>query len=68
MTAHDEHDDDLEAEVIEGTEIETEQYEAHEDDISSGTDVRPVPDRAEQSKSPPDTEQDEPEDEASDTI
>jgi hypothetical protein len=69
MTSHDEHDDDLEAEVIEGAEIETEQYEAEDDeDISPETEVRHVPDRAEESKSPPDAEQDESEDEASDTI
>ena len=32
MTAPDEHDDDLEPEVIEGAEFETEEYEEEEDD------------------------------------
>lgn len=32
MTARDEHDDDLEPEVVEGAEIETERYEEAEDD------------------------------------
>jgi hypothetical protein len=34
MTAGDEHADDLEPEVIEGAEIETEQYEEAEDEES----------------------------------
>ena len=32
MSASDEHDDDLEREVIEGAEIETEKYDPAEDD------------------------------------
>jgi hypothetical protein len=58
MSAHDEHEDDLEPEVTEGAEIETEKYEEAEDqeEIAPETDVTNP------------SEQEEPEDEASDTI
>jgi hypothetical protein len=56
MTAGDEHADDLEPEVIEGAEIETEQYEEAEDEESI------------QEPLPADGDVEAPEDEASDSI
>jgi hypothetical protein len=56
MTAGDEHADDLEPEVIEGVEIETEQYEEAEDEESI------------QDPIPVDGDVEAPEDEASDSI
>jgi hypothetical protein len=56
----DEHDDDLEAEVIEGAEIETEEYErAEEEDIAQATHVTDSAGRADESKIPPDGEEEE---------
>ncbi len=55
MTAGDEHADDLEPEVIEGAEIETEQYEEAEDEESI-------------QDTPVDGDVEAPEDDASDSI
>lgn len=68
MNTHDEHDDDLEPEVIEGAEFETEKY-PNEEDWEEGQlegDVR-NPTEAGKEKPAIDIEE-EPEDEASDTI
>jgi len=54
MSAGNEHDDDLEPEVTEGAEFETETYEEEEED-----DAPPVPSNAEEES---------PDDESSDTI
>jgi hypothetical protein len=62
----DEHDDDLEPEVIEGAEIETETYDdAHEDDVP---DEKTVVDRARQISGPTEAEEEPADDEDSDTI
>jgi hypothetical protein len=68
MGGHDEHDDDLEPEVIEGEEIETEKYEQaeDEDELVPGLDVTTLPDRAR--RKPPNAGPDESDDEAADTI
>ena len=68
MGEHDEHDDDLEPEVIEGEEIETEKYEQAEDEeeIVPGSDVTSPLDRARRKQ--PIREPDESDDEAADTI
>jgi hypothetical protein len=54
MTTHDEHDDDLEPEVEEGAEIETEHYSDDEDveEVAPSTD----------------TDEDDSDDDASDTM
>ena len=56
MTADDEHADDLEPEVIEGAEIETEQYQEAEDEETI------------QDRTPVDGDVEAPEDDASDSI
>jgi hypothetical protein len=71
MTGCNEHDDDLEPEVIEGAEIETEEYEQADDEqgIAPVTDVTNSPDRAEEPSIPADAgEEEAPDDDASDTI
>lgn len=70
MTPRDEHDDDLESEVIEGAEIETEKYDEadEEEEIPPGSDVTNSVDRARESRIPSDAEEEEPESEASDTL
>ena len=71
MAARNEHDDDLEPEVIEGAEIETEKYEEADDEEGSspGTDVTNSSDRAEEPSIPADAGDEEaPDDDASDTI
>jgi len=55
MSAGNEHDDDLEPEVTEGAEFETETYEEEEEE----DDAPPVPSNAEEES---------PDDESSDTI
>jgi hypothetical protein len=69
MSADHEHDDDLEPEVIEGAEIETEQYEAPEDEegILPGTDPTHLSDRPSEVGIPAAADVEKP-DEASDTI
>ena len=52
MTARNEHDDDLEPEVVEGAEFETEKYEEEDDDAAP----------------PSEEEEESTDDEASDTI
>jgi hypothetical protein len=52
MTARNEHDDDLEPEVIEGAEFEIEKYEEEEDDAQP----------------PSEDDEESPDDEAGDTI
>ena len=70
MAMRDEHDDDLDPEVIEGSEIETEKFEQAEDEEGSA----PTAGVADSSRSMEDgrtgdaTEEEEPEDESSDTI
>jgi hypothetical protein len=71
MAARNEHDDDLEPEVIEGAEIETEEYEEADDEqgIAPGTDVTNSSDRAEEPGIPGDAGDEEaPDDNVSDTI
>jgi len=66
-----EHDDDLEPEVIEGAEIETETYEETDDEegILPRADVMNSSDRAEEPSIPADAGDEEaPDDDASDTI
>jgi hypothetical protein len=67
---HDEHDDDLEPEVIEGAEIETENYDEAEDVEESppGSDVTNRPGPAEEGRTPADADEEEHEGEANDTI
>ena len=69
MTAGDEHADDLEPEVNEGAEIETERYEEgeNEEGILPGTEVTDSSDRDED-RIPADADVGAPEDEASDSI
>ncbi len=69
MTAGDEHADDLEPEVNEGAEIETERYEEgeNEEGILPGTVVTDSSDRDED-RIPADADEGAPEDEASDSI
>jgi len=70
MTMSDEHDDDIEPEVIEGAEIERETYEVEEDDEEKSLqkELTDPSDGAKKDKSRRDAEPEEPEDEASDTI
>jgi hypothetical protein len=69
MTTHDEHDDDLEPEVIEGAAIETEQYEeADEEDIAPEMDTTNPTPSTERGSISRDVELEESEDEAGDTI
>ena len=71
MNAHDEHDDDLEPEVDEASEIETENYPVDQEltDDEPDTDAANVVNRAE-GQPVLDFEEDEPEeqDDAGDTI
>jgi hypothetical protein len=55
----DEHDDDLEPEVIEGAEIETEEYEGEEEDNAPETHVADSAGRAEDRDDSPDAEEEE---------
>jgi hypothetical protein len=71
MTAEGEHDDDLEPEVIEGAEIETQEYREDEDQTPSpqGRDLTPTGDRRDEERQAGDeVEGDEQEGDASDTI
>jgi len=66
VAARDEHEDDLEPEVIEGAEIETEKYqEMEEEDVTPEREVTNSPGYAEERNSPADAE---PAGEAGDTI
>jgi hypothetical protein len=69
MNTHDEHDDDLEPEVIEGAEIETENYEEAEnvEESPPGGDVTDPSGHADEGRTSPVMDK-ETEDEASDTI
>jgi hypothetical protein len=70
MTAGDEHADDLEPEVNEGAEIETERYEEGDDDegIPPGAEATESSDRDHKHRIPADADVEAPEDEASDSI
>jgi hypothetical protein len=69
MNTHDEHDDDLEPEVIEGAEIETENYEQAEnaEEGPLGSDVTDPSAHIDEGRTSPAMDE-EAEDEASDTI
>jgi hypothetical protein len=69
VNTHDEHDDDLEPEVIEGAEFEIEKYPDEEDSEEGQLegDVTHPNDQADKEKPAIDIEE-EPEGEASDTI
>ncbi len=67
----DEHDDDLDSEVVEGAEIETEKFEQAEDEeeVAPMTRVTNPSRSVEEGRMPAGaTEEEEPEDESSDTI
>jgi len=71
MAMPDEHDDDLDAAVIEGAEIETEKFEQAEDEeeVEPLTGVTNSPRAVEEGRMPAGAkEEEEPEDESSDTI
>ena len=70
MTAVDEHADDLEPEVNEGAEIETEQYEEGDDEegILPETEVTKSFDPDHEHRVPADADEETLEDEASDSI
>ncbi|PYQ76173.1 MAG: hypothetical protein DMG01_17455 [Acidobacteria bacterium] len=71
MTMPDEHDDDLDSEVVEGAEIETEKFEQAEDEeeVAPMTRVTNPSRSVEEGRMPAGaTEEEEPEDESSDTI
>lgn len=71
MTMPDEHDDDLDSEVIEGAEIETEKFEQAEDEeeVAPMTRVTNPSRSVEEGRMPAGAkEEEEPEDESSDTI
>lgn len=71
MNTHDEHDDDLEPEVIEGAEVETEHYADAEEleEIQPESDVTNPSGRADEAKPRAiDIEEEEQEGDASDTI
>ncbi len=67
----DEHDDDLDSEVVEGAEIETEKFEQAEDEeeVAPMTRVTNPSRSVEEGRMPAGAkEEEEPEDESSDTI
>ena len=67
----DEHDDDLDSEVVEGAEIETEKFEQAEDEeeVAPMTRVTNPSRSVEEGRMPEGAkEEEEPEDESSDTI
>ena len=71
MTMPDEHDDDLDSEVVEGAEIESEKFEQAEDEeeVAPMTRVTNPSRSVEEGRMPAGaTEEEEPEDESSDTI
>jgi hypothetical protein len=69
MTSHDEHDDDLEPEVIEGDEIETEKFVPMDDEEESAPLTGVTNSSVAEGKNPTSAkEQEEPEDESTDTI
>ncbi|PYQ71202.1 MAG: hypothetical protein DMG04_21950 [Acidobacteria bacterium] len=71
MTMPDEHDDDLDSEVVEGAEIETEKFEQAEDEeeVAPMTRVTNPSRSVEEGRMPAGAkEEEEPEDESSDTI